>query len=479
MGASQSSSSESTPLKTAKDDTLLEVEGAAKSDGAKRDGALEAGGSVRIFEARNAGYILQYFAVGMLYRGISATSYGFFNAYLNAPAYVQAASSTLASIPWSFKIFFAILTDAIPIAGYRRRPWMVIGWSIAALALVALALWPLPEPYYCMGTDDAGRPALNQTSVCNPSAREAGMPYAILMMIAAVGFVQADVAADALTVSYARREPLTTRGRTQTMAYLTREIGMVAARLLVGLGMNGPEYNGSFSSGLSLNSVFAILAVPAVAMVPVSWLLIDETPVVSLPTAVAAGSAGSAGGKGAEEVPWTVRNYAVTAYALLRSGAIFDVVCFAFLTSAIGGIGTTAGPMVMRVWADVQALQNQLFSIVGHLLFVLGLSLVRSYFLNSSWRWMLAITLLVVNVLDAPFTFLTVFNVVRNQYFFLEGMSADLDPPASGSSHPCYPPCHPPCQLVSILRPLDRPIPATIHAMVAGSPRSIESSLRR
>ena len=57
---------------------------------------------------------------------------------------------------------------------------------------------------------------------------------------------------------------------------------------------------------------------------------------------------------------------------------------------------------------------------VGHLLFVVGLSITRTYFLGTSWRWMLAVTQLVAMAFDAPFTFCTIFNVVRNQYFFLE-----------------------------------------------------------
>ena len=84
------------------------------------------------------------------------------------------------------------------------------------------------------------------------------------------------------------------------------------------------------------------------------------------------------------------------------------------------GISSTAGPEIQRVWADVENLQNQLFAIAGHGLFVLGLWLVRKYYLGASWRYMLAITLVVSNVIDMPFTFLTIFDVVRNQYFWLD-----------------------------------------------------------
>ena len=52
-----------------------------------------------------------------------------------------------------------------------------------------------------------------------------GGEYALLMMLAALGYVVADVAADGLTVMYARKEPLHKRGTTQTTVYLTRTVG--------------------------------------------------------------------------------------------------------------------------------------------------------------------------------------------------------------------------------------------------------------
>ena len=430
MGSS--ASREQAPVVDSKKNEATALLTPAKSPPAG-DGALEAGGPINIYDWRRIGYLAQYFAVGVLYGGLPATQYGFFVAYLNVPAYVSAASSTLASLAWSFKIFFALITDALPIGGYRRRPYMVIGWSIAAIFLLCLGAMPLPRPYYCLGADGE----YDLTRVCNEAAAESGMPFALLMMMVAVGYVQADVAADALTVQYARREPLATRGRTQTTAYLVRELGMICSQLIVGFGMNGPEYNGSFSGGISFNAVCIILAIPAVAMIPISWFLVEEPKLGGLSepargnkgTAFAdlKGGAATAGAKveeGAtpegEEVPWSLRTYFSTAATLLRSRLLFEVLCFFFLSNTIGGIGTTAGPEVQRVWADVENLQNQLFSIAGHLLFVFGLWLVRTRFLDVSWRVMLTVTLSLSLIIDMPFTFCTIFNVVRNQYFFLD-----------------------------------------------------------
>jgi len=70
---------------------------------------------------------------------------------------------------------------------------------------------------------------------------------------------------------------------------------------------------------------------------------------------------------------------------------------------------------VKNYWAGVQNLQNQLFSFGGQLLFATGLWLVRRYFLDASWRVMLLSTAVLLNVIDMPFVYLTVYDVVRNQ----------------------------------------------------------------
>jgi len=107
-------------------------------------------------------------------------------------------------------------------------------------------------------------------------------------------------------------------------------------------------------------------------------------------------------------------------------------VLYQFLTSMIGQISTTAGGMVKNYWAGVQNLQNQLFSLVGNLLFGFGLYLVRKHFLNYSWRKMLLITSIGLNLVDMPFVFCTIYNIVRNQYFYL-GETVLVEIPAAAN----------------------------------------------
>lgn len=113
-----------------------------------------------------------------------------------------------------------------------------------------------PFAFACANSTGSG---LAVAQPCNPAAAEQGGYYAALMFLASLGYMAADVAADGLTVMYAKREPLAKRGYAQTTAYLVRSIGQICAVVLVAFGMNGKEYNGSFSWGLSFPAICGIV----------------------------------------------------------------------------------------------------------------------------------------------------------------------------------------------------------------------------
>lgn len=215
----------------------------------------------------------RYFAVGIIYGGLPSTIYGFFLGYLNVEGYVYATAATIVSLPWSFKFLFGAINDCVPIYGFRRKPYMVVGWTLCAAALLRLAIMPLPEPYWCINSSDSGYVKTKHVNgktvtadACNPSAAEQGGKYAFLMMLASLGYCVADVAADGLTVSLARAEPPENRGKTQTTVYLVRTLGNVVAVTVVGICMNSWEYNGSFTWGLSYSSIMGLFSVPALVM---------------------------------------------------------------------------------------------------------------------------------------------------------------------------------------------------------------------
>ena len=408
--------------------------------------ALAAGGEVDIYALHRCGYLLQYFAVGLISGGLPATVYGMFVGYLNVPAYVHAAAATVMNLPWALKMFIGVLNDCVPIAGYHRKPYMCMGWLFCTTMLLYLAMTPLPDPYWCRDANSGAYVTTvrhrdgSRTSAepCNAQAAKKGGGFALLMMLAALGYIVADVAADGLTVEYARREPLARRGRTQSTAYLTRSLGAATATCLIGFGMNGREYHGSFDTGLSYSAICGILAVPAGLMVPVSGLVVEE--LSRDPTSHTPHSPHpQVSWLFVEELPHdekkarpTLREYARLSYELLCSKAMLWVILYFFLSGTIGLVQTTASPMVKNYWAGVEQLQNQLSSMVGHVLFALGLYLYRTYCLRISWRAVLLGTTIFLNLVDMPFSLLTIFGVVRNQYFYL-GETVIVQVPAAAN----------------------------------------------
>ena len=217
------------------------------------------------------------------------------------------------------------------------------------------------------------------------------------MAVAAIGYVMADVAADGLVVQLAKKESLRDRGTIQTNVYLVRTLGSIVAALFVGLFMNGYQYNGSFDFTLSFSEVCAVICVPSIAMVPISWIFIPDSP---------------AEGQ-------NISTYLRECWQLLQSKAMFYVIIYNLGHAIVGGISTTAGANVSQEWAGVKNLQAQLFGVVGMAIFAGGLALVKKYLLNYSWRKTIVAATLVLGVVDITFVYCTIYNVVRNQYFFL------------------------------------------------------------
>ena len=374
------------------------------------DGALAPGAPFDVWAPRNMGFLMQYFVVGVIYGGLPATVYGAFTAYLNVPGYVYLSAHTIIRMPWSFKLFFGMLNDLCPILGYRRKPYMVIGWMICFLMLLILSSQSLPEPFFCRDHatgeyikkryHNITREYIGMAEPCNPNAPQQGGLYVILMSGASLGYVIADVAADGMMVENGRREAQAQRGSTQTTIYLVRFIGSVLAYLLVGLLMNGKEYQGTFNWSLTFNDICAILAVPAGIMVPVSWFLVKEDKV-------------------ADNMHGSLASYWNRCRDMLSGKAFFFVVLYLFFQPLIQGISAPGGTYIKKEWAKAQNLQTQIVSMISMLLMAFSLHVVKRHLLNYSWRKMIFATDMIMMALDGVVVYLTIFNVFRNQYFYL------------------------------------------------------------
>ncbi|HEY9909455.1 MAG TPA: MFS transporter, partial [Thermosynechococcaceae cyanobacterium] len=135
-----------------------------------------------------------------------------------SPAEVSALVG-VAMLPWMVKPLFGFISDGLPIAGYRRRPYLILAGLLGALSWVALATV----------VDSAG------TAVA-----------AIALGSFSIAF--SDVIVDSLVVERARSESLGTAGSLQSLCWGSTALG----------GLLTAYFSGSLLQHFSPRTVFGI-----------------------------------------------------------------------------------------------------------------------------------------------------------------------------------------------------------------------------
>ncbi|OQR91872.1 transmembrane protein [Achlya hypogyna] len=359
--------------------------------------ALRDGGPVDLYTRGTIGLLLNYAAVGFVHGTFPSTIYPFLNMYLNMDGFQVSAASALIALPWSFKMLIGILSDSFPIRGYRRRPYIVLGWCLCLAFLLVMASMPTPSPFYAPGeihrtTNSSARIVQNVSAAAN------GTMYILLMMLASMGYVIADVACDAVVVECAQREEEAVRGTTQTTIYTVRYAFQTLAAGVAGLGLNGPAYGGSFDWGLTFSGLMALTS-----------------------AATTLGLAGAIFAFPSEErlprVPFRTRTRQM--WGLAQKRVIWQLMAFSFLNAVLFDFDAMPSIVVQRDWARVQPLNAALFNVLSLALMTVSLLLTKHRLMQADWRVLLCLTTVAVVALDASVSFLTIFDIVRNQWFYL------------------------------------------------------------
>ncbi|OWZ23889.1 Transmembrane protein [Phytophthora megakarya] len=309
----------------------------------------------------------------MVYGTLPGVVYPFLFNYLNMEGTQVVSAVVLLNMPWSFKLFFGMITDCFPIRG---APYF-------------------PDTKYATMDKEELTPEIIATF--NESAHHAGSKFVVLMMFAAIGYVGADVAADGLMVEVAQREPEATRGYTQTTIYMVRTAFVMISSILTGVVFNGKHYGGDFDFSLSFPQLMTILTIYCLPVIPISWYFIEE-----------------------ELHPGVVfRQYFDELWKLIQTRPMYQVIAYKFLAGVFENFSTTCSDPMQRYWAEVTPLNEKLMIIVGNGVFTLTLYCTGKYGLQWNWRKMHAITIILVTMMDFTVTMLTTWDVVRSQWFWL------------------------------------------------------------
>jgi len=362
----------------------------------------------------NLGVVMHYFALGFVMGAGKPLISGVFMGYLNLPAYLVITASNMTLLPNTFSFLFGMISDSKPVCGRRRKPYMIIGWGIVSLSLVFLALWPMPAPYFCVGSD--GQYDMS-VAPCNPRAHDAFMHLMPGLCGLNFGAAIAGAAASGLLVEYAKLETEELRGSAQTSLQMVQLLGMFCSTVVSAFAFNGKLYTGTFDQDhqLGFQSYAWTIFGPAVVTFFLCCFHVHE-PLAS--ESVVRDLESDSDSSESDAGLISFRGLLRSLWVLMRSKSFFFVAMYVFWNGAVQ-LKTPALAYIQLQWAGVHMMQSSLVSLLGVVLSALGYWIARTYLLNVGWRKIVLITILSTNIFDAIPQFLTIFDVVRNQYFYL------------------------------------------------------------
>ncbi|KAI9908506.1 hypothetical protein PsorP6_004236 [Peronosclerospora sorghi] len=365
-------------------------------------GALRSGGAVDLFSRTYIGLVAQYAAVGIIDGVLPSVIYPFLQNYLNIPGSQTTTASVLVQLPWSFKVFYGIVSDCFPILGYRRRPYMVMGWTIAVAMLIVMTLTPAGEPYY---TDPQYRDVKPEDytpeiiATINQDAAKRGSMYIVPMMGCAFGYLMADVCADGMVVELAQREPLGIRGKTQTVIYTTRYACYIFALVLVAFCFNGDEYGGDFNFSLAFPELMLIVSFLLAPIIPITWFFLHE--------------------EKRSNNHKSFKHYMCELWDIVQTRAVYQFIAYQTLSGVFAMFTWTSSFPIQTSWVNVSPLSEKIAGFFTTGMFALSVWFAGNYGRDWDWRRTTIATMIVNVSLDMLNKLLTIWDVSRSPWVWL------------------------------------------------------------
>lgn len=132
-----------------------------------------------LFHISNIAIAMSYFAVGFVGSFISTPLNVYLISELNAEPSMQNTIGILQSLPWSLKLVFGFLSDALPLGGMHRKPYLTIGALVYSASFMVYSILEFHNVVF----------------------------LAVCVFIGTLGLIQLDVMADTMCVERSRFEP--------------------------------------------------------------------------------------------------------------------------------------------------------------------------------------------------------------------------------------------------------------------------------
>ncbi|TMW65436.1 hypothetical protein Poli38472_008078 [Pythium oligandrum] len=341
-------------------------------------GALRSGGPIRLCSRDQLGYMLNWLLIGFFNGSIPALVYPLFGDYLHLEAFQGNGVLALIDFAWNFKFIFSFLTDCTPLNRYRRKPYLMIGWSLLTVFLLIITILSQVEPYRRDG------------EIVNKEAPTEGLRYVVPFIIISFARIIVIVPSEGIMVEYAQREGLEGRGRTQAITLMVRGVGQAIGKLLVSFGCYSSEYGGTFTASLPLRAVFGLWTALAAAGIAITWFLMSEE---QMPTS---------------SQPF--RSQIQRVWRIIQQRTTWQIMVFGFFQNAVMSLHySEREPFFrMRLGGDGMALNNA--DAVAAIGSVIAAYILSRFFLNTNWRKIMLWSLLITVVLEVPVESITIFD---------------------------------------------------------------------
>ncbi|KAG6977524.1 hypothetical protein JG688_00000243 [Phytophthora aleatoria] len=364
------------------------------------DGALREGPPPELLSPEILALLMQYAGIGFVNGVLPAVIYPVLQGYLNAEGTIVVSATLLVQLPWSYKVFLGVLSDCFPIGGFRRRPYMLIGWLLCCCMLFMMAGFHEAEPYY-------GDPSMHFTSPdewteaqrksINPDAPDAAGRYVIPMMMAAFGYLLVEVPADAVTIEYSQREPTNSRGHLQSWIHSLRMGFSALGALVVAIAFNGVEYGGSFDFSLTFPQLMFFMGCLCLPLGPAAWFLVHEN----------------------EVEPPKFKAYMARFWKVLQKRAVYQVAAYKFFSGVFNNFNIVSSSNIKLYWVHATPFNASIMAIVGTFTYAGTLAIMAQRGLHWSWHIAIAATVIFGVVTDCMMTMLVTWDIVRSQWFWL------------------------------------------------------------
>ncbi|ETM55487.1 hypothetical protein L914_01288 [Phytophthora nicotianae] len=382
-------------------DQYFDLKTPEDTNGDIESGALRSGGAPSIWSLRNIGVLVSFCCVTVVYGMSLSILYAVMNNYLYMSGLLVATAKALVRIPRVLRVFLSAFSDIYPIFGYHRRPYMIIGWSVAFIACFIMAVIPLGDPYY----EDSSLADINladmtpeQLALVHTDAPHRGNKFIFLFMLANLGAVIAYGPTYGIFIELSQREPEHIRGRLQTNVFMVRNALAIVTAFLTGLCLNSTEYGGTFSWTIGFNGIMWICTAATLITIPFCWFCVTEEKV---------------------EQTKSIGTFYKEIYGIIQKEPFYRLFIFRYFTKIFAAVSVTASSNIQSIYAGVTPLNDGIAACISQVLIVAGIFSIKKWGLQWNWQYLAIFSQLFAVFVDAFPTYFTIWNVFRSQWFWL------------------------------------------------------------